>query len=617
MIKKLKLLTYLLIFTFISVSCAPRIWKGKELNCPVRQQECKVKTYNGFPEDTSVVGSPVRGYYYSIENVQGINTISDEWQVSFIQKNKAALMFNDNLRQNLMIIRMLNPSRFTLETGVSAPVSDHFGPFSCIDSDVSFASSPFLQTETQSMHSWERQSIKFPTDRIIGNTSIYSGVLKSNQISEIHKIAFQKSEIIFSWISHPSLSFNKSVLFFAAKNDSDFAGIDIWYSIKLADKNWSEPINCGATINSACDELCPFVSQDGKRIYFSSCGHESVGGYDIFYADISSDFWTTAASNDINTLKKNNYFSNLKNAKPPVNTKFDELFPTSPDNYDSLLYFSSNRPNGSKNNFDIYVKRKNNSPMLVNEVKKEEYKADVKIDIVPDLSLPSKMPELESPPFYFVEGYVYAATSKVPMSEVVVGARDLNAIESKVVSKSDGSGYYQLKLDKNVDFEVSAQAEQTFFDTYKIRIEKSDTTSTVRKDFFIPEKFTLRINFPLDEYNNPYKFTIDSVGIETNRTWNEELRLLAKNIQSSIEKINKIKLVGHTDDIASVEYNAALGQRRVDFIIAELVGLGVPRDLLDGRSAGKSELLIRHQNEDLSVYRKRLRRVTLEKILKD
>jgi outer membrane protein OmpA-like peptidoglycan-associated protein len=127
----------------------------------------------------------------------------------------------------------------------------------------------------------------------------------------------------------------------------------------------------------------------------------------------------------------------------------------------------------------------------------------------------------------------------------------------------------------------------------------------------------MRINFPLDEYQNPYKYTLDSLGTETNRTWEEELHLLTTNILKSKAKIKKIILVGHTDDIASEEYNIQLGRRRVQFVISELIKLGVPQELLEGRSAGKNEPLTRLDNEDISIYRKRLRRVTLEKILKE
>jgi outer membrane protein OmpA-like peptidoglycan-associated protein len=84
----------------------------------------------------------------------------------------------------------------------------------------------------------------------------------------------------------------------------------------------------------------------------------------------------------------------------------------------------------------------------------------------------------------------------------------------------------------------------------------------------------------------------------------------------AVEQIDKIVLVGHTDDVGSDEYNYNLGNRRVDFVIDELVKLGVPRNLLYGRSAGEKEPLSKYSNEELSQYRKRLRRVTMEKFFK-
>jgi OOP family OmpA-OmpF porin len=80
-------------------------------------------------------------------------------------------------------------------------------------------------------------------------------------------------------------------------------------------------------------------------------------------------------------------------------------------------------------------------------------------------------------------------------------------------------------------------------------------------------------------------------------------------------KVKKIELVGHTDDVASDSYNKALALRRVKFIETELIKRGVEKSILNSKSEGKQKPLKPRNGEDMEVYRKRLRRVELTKII--
>ena len=53
--------------------------------------------------------------------------------------------------------------------------------------------------------------------------------------------------------------------------------MDIFVS-RLNEKGiWSEPVNLGEIINTKLNEETPFLGVDGKTLYFSSQGHESIG----------------------------------------------------------------------------------------------------------------------------------------------------------------------------------------------------------------------------------------------------------------------------------------------------------------------------------------------------
>ena len=66
-------------------------------------------------------------------------------------------------------------------------------------------------------------------------------------------------------------------------------GMDIFRSDLLEDSIWSEPVNMGPLINTPLNEESPYVSADGRYLYFSSQGHSTIGGFDMFYCELQPD----------------------------------------------------------------------------------------------------------------------------------------------------------------------------------------------------------------------------------------------------------------------------------------------------------------------------------------
>lgn len=80
-------------------------------------------------------------------------------------------------------------------------------------------------------------------------------------------------------------------IFFVSDRPGGKGGKDIWVSNRINDSTWSEPENLGDVINTPKDEEFPFIHPDGKTLYFSSKGHNSKGGYDIFYSELKDNKW--------------------------------------------------------------------------------------------------------------------------------------------------------------------------------------------------------------------------------------------------------------------------------------------------------------------------------------
>lgn len=97
----------------------------------------------------------------------------------------------------------------------------------------------------------------------------------------------------FSLVNSDVFFFDDNVMLFSAKDAKGYGGYDLYASVKK-DGAWSIPQNLGPQVNSASDELNPFLSADGSELYFSSNRDESIGGYDVFFSSylFEADRWS-------------------------------------------------------------------------------------------------------------------------------------------------------------------------------------------------------------------------------------------------------------------------------------------------------------------------------------
>lgn len=94
-----------------------------------------------------------------------------------------------------------------------------------------------------------------------------------------------------AWEGSASLSSNGKTLYFSSNRDGGFGGRDIYSAELKPDNTWGDVKNLGPVINTKFDDDAPFIHPDRKTMYYSSKGHNSMGGYDIFYTYLNSDGW--------------------------------------------------------------------------------------------------------------------------------------------------------------------------------------------------------------------------------------------------------------------------------------------------------------------------------------
>ncbi len=159
---------------------------------------------------------------------------------------------------------------------------------------------------------------------------IYESNLVSGSWSRAVKMTIGKDSLV---AAHPSVSKEGEKIYFVSNRPGGFGGNDIWVSEKSGENKWGEPRNLGPQINTAGNEMFPFIRDNGE-LYFSSDSHVGLGGLDIFRA----------------TPQENNQWK-VENMGVPINSTGDD-FAISFYPGEEKGFFSSFRE-GSKGD-DIY-----------------------------------------------------------------------------------------------------------------------------------------------------------------------------------------------------------------------------------------------------------------------
>ncbi|WP_372642233.1 hypothetical protein [Ancylomarina sp.] len=206
-------------------------------------------------------------------------------------------------------------------------------------------------------------------------------------------------------------------------SDRDEKQGDIFHCQKDDDGEWSKPMKFGDQINSKFDERDVFLSDNGKVMYFSSKGRNSIGGYDIFKSEKDEDgSWTEAQNMGI-----------------PINSAYDDchFFPYEGDSF----LFDSNR--GENGKFDIYTKK-----LIVDTVIKDELVEPIKkieavipvekVEILPTV-IPVPTPVVEKVSTILTTYKIQIAASKIEMKDAEL--KKLYRGKESVASSYDGEWY--------------------------------------------------------------------------------------------------------------------------------------------------------------------------------
>ncbi len=139
-----------------------------------------------------------------------------------------------------------------------------------------------------------------------------------------------------SWEGSASISKDGRFIYFASNRPGGYGGIDIYRSELQVNGTWGKAVNLGPEVNTAGNEDAPQIHTDNATLFFSSTGHEGMGGYDIFSTVLTDNSW-----------------SEPRNVGFPINTAQDDIH-FSLNAVGNRAYFNSSHFNSDGQN-DIYV----------------------------------------------------------------------------------------------------------------------------------------------------------------------------------------------------------------------------------------------------------------------
>jgi outer membrane protein OmpA-like peptidoglycan-associated protein len=338
---------------------------------------------------------------------------------------------------------------------------------------------------------------------------------------------------------------------------------------------WRQSERLEGAVNTLYDEDYPFLSKDGKTLYFSSKGHGSFGGFDIFKSEYDA---------------KNNSWSIPLSLNLPVNSNADEIH-FEMNSESGYGYFASNRNNSQ---FDIYQVHSPYSIKVIN-----------------------KVVDQDGNPIPHVKIKVFSA--QLPLFQ---------AVNTEI--KESGIGFYkappraemtvdvylnnQLKItDTFVTPNVSTAAETVFNKEYVIQLEEANTDD----DMTAQEAEIVARN--LDSSTNAYEKSkyeeLSNLGSKFRLNKKAKLSYLyfgyekheisgdgMKTMDVLVAVMNKnkdlkIEIAGHTDNSGSAKSNMKLSKKRAQSIVDYLVSQGINPDRLIAKGYGESNPIASNDDE--------------------
>lgn len=304
---------------------------------------------------------------------------------------------------------------------------------------------------------------------------------------------------------------------------------DILMCSKGSAGNWSKPVKMNSNINTEYDEESPFIHDDGKTLYFSSKGHSTMGGYDIFKTVNGPGGW-----------------SKPENLGSPVNSVGDDIYFTLSAN--GKFGFFSSEKDGGYGKQDLY-----------------------------SVTMPvaAKAPDL-----VLLKGKVEEEIGGEAIEAKITVVNNATREVVATLKSNSKSGKYMISLPAGVNYNVTIEKDGHLFQSQNIQL---DTNSGYKEVVNNVKMLNVKAGSKIILNNIFFDTSKDALRPESM----EELDRLVKMLKEHLEL--KIEISGHTDNRGDEKANQALSLKRAQNVVNYLVTNGITKARLTSKGYGSSK----------------------------
>jgi len=429
------------------------------------------------------------------------------------------------------------------------------------------------------------------------------------------------------------------IVYFVSDRDGGKGGMDIWYFIRTARGDFKGPRLLGGGVNTINDELTPYYDNLSETLYFSSNGHPTVGGFDVFSTKESDDLgWETP-----------------KNLGFPINSSADDLFYTKEKDKTSG-FLVSNREGTSKikgryRGDDIFYfedfkyglngfvfKEDEEGQASLEGAKVRLYATDSlgndvlieELDNVTEQYFFNLKPDndykVEVVKTGYSSSYEYISTRDIPYEDtlsqnllvdktsvIVSGSLydDADSLKSKklddailILSWMDngvkrplstkklpyGSTDFNFNLDVNKEYVIEVTKDGYFRNSATVNTANLKSAEKgIHQDILLSK---IEVGKSYELANILYDFGKATLRDESKAVLDDLLLILQENPTIIIE------LGSHTDAVGSDASNFKLSQARAQSCVDYLISKGISKDRLSAKGYGESMPIAPNENED-------------------
>ncbi|MCU0445350.1 MAG: OmpA family protein [Microscillaceae bacterium] len=350
-----------------------------------------------------------------------------------------------------------------------------------------------------------------------------------------------------------SITDDGKTLYFSSDRPGGFGGLDIYKVDKNEKGEWGEPVNLGEPVNTDQDEDSPFIHFDRKTLYFSSNGHETMGGFDIFYSELIENKWTLPT-----------------NLGYPINTVHDDIHFVLSANYRRGYYASDQKEGlGGK---DIYIV---DMPDY-KDVEAIDFQLSIKTVSVGFAPLTTKEPKRA---VVILRGVVRDELTDELLSAKMslIDIEDNQPVEE--INATTPRGVYYTTMTTGKKYLLHVQKEGYMYHTEYFEIPVGVVNQEKVLNIYLKR---IKVSKSLD-FKALFDYNSAAIKSQTLAALDKLYEFL--KINSNL----KGEIAGHTDNIGSDSRNKTLSEQRAKAVYDYLVKKGIDKDRLSFAGYGYGE----------------------------